>query len=107
MKSSFISIIILANISACVSNTDSSKDLKRNLTGDWISNSLKVEMYSVNYSEKDSVFEANALNWTEVIGIKPVITHFRPDGTYNSEHFSKRAVCFIILTANGRLRMIH
>lgn len=51
-------------------------------------------MSGANNGNRDSVFEANASNWADVIGIKPIITHFRPDGTYNSEHYSKKDSLF-------------
>lgn len=94
IKASAITIFSIVNITACTNNIDSSKKLQAELTGDWISNSLRVEMSGANNSNRDSVFEANASNWMDVIGIKPIITHFRLDGTYNSEHYSKKDSLF-------------
>lgn len=90
----FLLIAVITILASCTDSKHESKSLKDELTGDWISNSLKVEMSSANSSNRDSVFEANASNWTNVIGIKPIITHFRPDGTYNSEHYSKKDSLF-------------
>ncbi|HNR15271.1 MAG TPA: hypothetical protein PKG90_01265 [Chitinophagaceae bacterium] len=87
-------IAVVTMIAACKDSNENSSSLKDNLTGDWISHSLKVEMSSAGNSDRDSVFEANASNWADVIGIKPIITHFRPDGTYNSEHYSKKDSLF-------------
>jgi hypothetical protein len=87
-------IAVVTIIAACKDSKQDSSSLKDDLTGDWISNSLKVEMSSAGNSGRDSVFEANSSNWADVIGIKPIITHFRPDGTYNSEHYSKKDSLF-------------
>lgn len=95
MKATIIFLVTVFTITeGCNSNKQDSKSLKDELTGDWMSNSLKVEMAGANNSNRDSVFEANASNWVNVIGIKPIVTHFRPDGTYNSEHYSKKDSLF-------------
>jgi hypothetical protein len=57
------------------------------LLGEWRSVSLKVEIYKDTFMEK---LEANQDNWEQVLGIKPIRTFFRADGTFNSEHYNSK-----------------
>ncbi len=54
------------------------------LIGEWRNVSLKVDIHG----DSLTVFEANEANWEQNVGIRPIRTFFREDGTYNSAHYT-------------------
>lgn len=63
------------------------KDETRNLlTGTWQNTYMKIEMNSYKGKDTLSTLEVDESNWEKKMGIKPIITFFKANGTYSSEH---------------------
>ncbi len=69
---------------ACNSSTKTGDSLSGQLIGEWRNVSLKVDIHG----DSLTVFEANEANWEQNVGIRPIRTFFREDGTYNSAHYT-------------------
>lgn len=81
---SFAFLLIL-----CVScNNESSRnfDAEKQLVGEWRNVSLKLTMNSYKGGDSLKVFEVKEGEWEKKMGILPIRTFFRADGSYNSEH---------------------
>lgn len=68
---------------SCEGKKNETKDL---LTGTWLNTYMKIEMNSYKGKDTLSMLEVDESNWEKKMGIKPIITYYKPDGTYNSEH---------------------
>ncbi len=60
--------------------------LREALVGEWRNVSIKVEINTVNSSDSSTVFKVNEENWVAKLGIKPIQTYFKEDGSYYSEY---------------------
>lgn len=87
MKKGIVIIIAILICSCGDQNTDDS-DAKHKLVGEWRNVSVKVTMDVANASDSSKVFEANKQNWVEKLGIQPIRTMYREDGSYVSRYYS-------------------
>ncbi|MBS1977911.1 MAG: hypothetical protein JST46_11110 [Bacteroidetes bacterium] len=69
-------LLLLLILSACTGKPSS-------LSGEWSNTYLHISL-----NKGDSVVnrDADSTNWEQVLGIKPIYTLFREDGTYRSEY---------------------
>lgn len=73
-------LTILFLVSSCKS--EGKKDL---ILGQWYNESLKVELGALD-GRADSVFNVPKGEWEAILGIKPILTTYKDDGTYSSEY---------------------
>ncbi|MBL7888296.1 MAG: hypothetical protein JNL24_02025 [Bacteroidia bacterium] len=79
----FLFLLIICMLSSCGSRKNETSDL---LVGTWSNTFMKIEMNTYKGKDTINVLEVNESNWEGKMGIKPIITYFKEDGTYNSEH---------------------
>ncbi len=65
---------------------------KQNVIGVWENTSLKVTMKLEDGT--DSITNIPEGSWKEVLKIKPIITTYRPNGTFKSVYFSLKGESF-------------
>ncbi|MEO1050135.1 MAG: hypothetical protein AAFX87_05905 [Bacteroidota bacterium] len=61
-------------------------DLKTQLLGEWRNVSLYVTMDTKHQDSASAVTDVPAGQWETVLGIKPIRTTYKEDGTYTSEY---------------------
>jgi hypothetical protein len=59
--------------------------LSAQLVGEWRNVYVKIKVNSLK-TGKINTIEADSSNWETRLGIKPIRTHFKNDGTYYSEY---------------------
>lgn len=92
MKDFFLLIFILLFVlTACqpVADEEAQKpttvNLLERLPGTWEAISFRVNIPTVDNSDRDSLFEVSEEYWVEKFRVKPVKTIFNPDKTYRQE----------------------
>jgi hypothetical protein len=60
-------------------------NLSKQLIGEWRNVYVKIKANSIK-TGKLNTMEADSSNWEARLGIKPIRTHFKSDGTYYSEY---------------------
>ncbi len=60
--------------------------LEKQLIGEWCNVSMKLTMNSFKNRDTVKTFEVAEGTWEKKMNIRPIITTFRSDGTYNSAH---------------------
>ena len=75
-------------LSACDDNNfqEINQQLSRQIVGKWSNNVLKLEMKSYKNSDSVTIFETNETDWESKMKIRPIITTFKQNGTYNVVH---------------------
>jgi len=61
-------------------------DIAKQLVGEWRNQYVKIGIASHTPGGKPMVMEADTSNWEARIGIKPIRTYFKADGSYYSEY---------------------
>ena len=74
---------ILIGMLAIVVASCSSYDYEEKLLGEWYNESLRVDIDALD-GQTDSVFFVPAGSWEEILQIKPILTTYKSDGTYES-----------------------
>ncbi len=91
-KTLYISLTVL--VSACSSPTETTPaaetapGLKEQLTGTWSNTYLRTELKGVNPGDSVVVNEVTEAEWTQKLGIKPIVTTFKEDGTFESKYYN-------------------
>jgi len=63
------------------------EDMVHPLVGEWRNVDLTVEMDKKN-GDVSRIFKVDVSTWEDSLQIRPIRTYFRPNGTFNSEHFN-------------------
>jgi len=79
----FLILISIFTFFSCGSRKNETSNL---LVGTWYNTYMKIEMNTYKGKDTLNVLEVNESNWEQKMGIKPIITYFKENGTYNSEH---------------------
>ncbi|HEY9116413.1 MAG TPA: hypothetical protein VIN11_01230, partial [Roseivirga sp.] len=74
---------ILIGMLAIVVASCSSYDYEEKLLGEWYNESLRVDIDALD-GQTDSVFLVPAGSWEQILQIKPILTTYKSDGTYES-----------------------
>lgn len=84
----FISVLL----GACSANDlpEVNQELSRKLVGNWSNSVMKLDMKTYKNADSATSFETNSENWEEKMKIRPIVTSFKTDGTYNSLHKNLR-----------------
>ncbi|GAB2984245.1 hypothetical protein GCM10027049_22410 [Mucilaginibacter puniceus] len=82
-----ISLICFITVSSFTKNGLQQPGLKQQLIGEWRNIALRIKR-NINDKVKPAVVEADSTNWETKLGIKPIRTHFKNDGSYYSEYFN-------------------
>lgn len=77
----FTPLLLLLFIASC-----SSENLSEKLIGTWENTSLRIDIKLPD--GRDSLMVAPEGSWESVLGIKPIVSTFKEDGTFTSEYFS-------------------
>lgn len=87
IKDTFL-IVFFLSVTSCEQQKDAeqNKELSDRVVGEWHNLSLKIRMNTLNNTDSTRVFEVDERNWEQKMGIRPIRTIYRPDGSYNSEH---------------------
>ena len=56
------------------------------IIGSWKNNNMRVMMRTYNNTDRDSLLVVTSDTWGSIMKIRPIITFFRENGTYHSEH---------------------
>lgn len=97
-KTDLLSVIFLLVIFSCTDTPESREapeDQSDALLGTWSNTDLRL----VLKNERDSVIVLNQTNWTDVLGILPIVSEFREDSTYTSTYYSPEGE--VIMTTSG------
>lgn len=62
-------------------------ELKQQLIGEWRNIALRIKR-NIHDKVQPAIVEADSANWETKLGIKPIRTHFKTDGSYYSEYFN-------------------
>ena len=65
-------------VASCTNNNYEEK-----LLGEWYNESLRVDIDALD-GQVDSVFAVPAGSWEDILQIKPILTTYKADGTYES-----------------------
>lgn len=79
-------LIFLLSVAIFCSCGNRKKETSNLLVGTWYNTYMKIEMNSYKGKDTLNVLEVDDSNWEQKMGIKPIITYFKGNGTYNSEH---------------------
>ncbi len=74
---------ILIGMCILLFSSCSSRKYEEYLLGEWYNESLRVDIDALD-GQIDSVFLVPAGRWEEILQIKPILTTYKPDGTYES-----------------------
>jgi hypothetical protein len=78
-------ILITAALCIALCGFTFQNNLRKQIIGEWRNVYVKIKMTAVK-TGKQNMFEADSTNWETRLGIKPIRTHFKSDGTYYSEY---------------------
>ena len=88
MRVLFMFILLMVALISCnYENNRKTTAPTQQMTGEWSSLSIKVDIQSKNNTDSNQLFEVDRVNWEEVLKIKPIRTFFRADSTWNSAHY--------------------
>lgn len=59
---------------------------ERTLIGNWKNNNMRVLMRTYDNTDRDSLLVVSSDTWESIMKIRPIITFFKENGTYHSEH---------------------
>lgn len=77
----FVSSVVLSQPKMPVNES-----LSKQIIGEWRNVFLKITIHHQN--KPTTTMEADSSNWDARLGIKPIRTHFKEDGTYYSEYIN-------------------
>jgi len=77
-------IVCLATLSSFIKLAQSDAELSKKIVGEWRNIYLKIVIH--HPGKQPETVEADSTNWEQQLGIKPIRTHFKSDGTYTSEY---------------------
>ena len=78
-------ILFIAALGIALCGFTLQNNLSRQLIGEWRNVYVKIKANSIK-TGKLNIMEADSSNWEARLGIKPIRTHFKSDGTYYSEY---------------------
>ena len=86
--------LIFAAVALCACNESTNQTevkeptIKDQLVGTWSNTYLKLELNADGPKDSVKVNEVKEENWGEQLGIKPIVTTFKEDGTYGSKYYN-------------------
>jgi hypothetical protein len=83
----YLNFLPLFFLLAC-DNDRQSDNNKKKLTGEWENISLRVTLHTFQGTDSTRLVEVPEGKWEEIMGIRPIRTFYRENGTYNSRHYS-------------------
>lgn len=84
-----ISLICFITISSFSKNSFYQTSLEKQIIGEWRNIALRIKR-NINDNVRPAIVEADSTNWETKLGIKPIRTHFKTDGSYYSEYFNRK-----------------
>jgi hypothetical protein len=82
-----VGLICFVFISAFTKNSLQQPGIRQQLIGEWRNIALRIKR-NIKDQVKPAMVEADSTNWEAKLGIKPIRTHFKTDGSYYSEYFN-------------------
>ena len=103
MKILFVRVAIIATLLIGCSPKEKVSTLDKDILGEWRNIYLKISLDAGASGDTVKITECDSAHWETMLGIKPIHTFYKEDGSYTSEYYTLQDSLFMTNTGKWKI----